>query len=157
MYKSQTRFWCKINHFMGNQRSCSSKNLDGSFLCSTYEKIFGNKILKLCFLPGHSFGHTQGKPHSPPPPVPLLGQNFDRWSHARKLCNIYKVACRHTCGQWKPIFISVKVARTYLYSVVVMFLIRVFQNERFNRFLWLFASLINNDRTLRKRYLFSCR
>ena len=94
---------------------------------------------------------------NPTPPVPLLGQNFDRWSHARKLCNIYKVACRHTCGQWKPIFISVKVARTYLYSVVVMFLIRVFQNERFNRFLWLFASLINNDRTLRKRYLFSCR
>ena len=34
--------------------------------------------------------------------------------------------------------------------VLVMFLIRVFQNERFNRFLRFFASLINNDGTLRK-------
>ena len=38
-----------------------------------------------------------------------------------------------------------------------MFLICVFQNERFNRFLWFLASLINNNGTLRKCYLFSCR
>ena len=32
--------------------------------------------------------------------------------------------------------------------VLVMFLIRVFQNKRFNQFLRCFASLINNDGTL---------
>ena len=32
-----------------------------------------------------------------------------------------------------------------------MFLIRVFQNERFNRFLRFFASLINNDGTFTAR------
>ena len=37
------------------------------------------------------------------------------------------------------------------------FLIRVFQNERFNRFLRFFSSFINNNRTLRKCYLFSYR
>ena len=42
-------FWCKIDHFKGNQHSLLSKNLDFSFLCSTYDKIFGNKFLKLCF------------------------------------------------------------------------------------------------------------
>ena len=42
-------FWCKIDHFRGNQHSLLSKNLDFSFLCSTYHKIFGNKFLKLCF------------------------------------------------------------------------------------------------------------
>ena len=31
------------------------------------------------------------------------------------------------------------------------------QNERFNRFLWFLASIINNNETLRKCYLFSCR
>ena len=42
--------------------------------------------------------------------------------------------------------------------VLVMLLIRVFQNERFNRFLRFFASLINiNDGTLRKCYLFTYR
>ena len=41
--------------------------------------------------------------------------------------------------------------------MLVMFLIRVFQNKRFNRFLRFFASLINNDGTLRKCYLFSYR
>ena len=49
-------FWPKISHFRGNQRSCSSKNLDCSFLCLTYDKTFGNKCQKLCFLPGHAFG-----------------------------------------------------------------------------------------------------
>ena len=34
-----------------------------------------------------------------------------------------------------------------------MFLIRVFQNERFNRFLWFLASLTLNNGTLRKCYL----
>ena len=38
-----------------------------------------------------------------------------------------------------------------------MFLICVFQKERFNRFLWVLASLIKNNGTLRKCYLFSCR
>ena len=38
-----------------------------------------------------------------------------------------------------------------------MFLMRVFQNERFNWFLRVFASLIDNDGTLRKCYLFSYR
>ena len=42
-------------------------------------------------------------------------------------------------------------------SVLVMFLIRVVQNERFNRFLWFWASLINNDEALRNCYLVSCR
>ena len=40
-----------------------------------------------------------------------------------------------------------------------MFLICVFQNERFNRFLWFLAyqiNNINNNGTLRKCYLFSC-
>ena len=41
--------------------------------------------------------------------------------------------------------------------VLVMFLICVFQNERFNWFLWFLASSINNNGTLRKCYLFSCR
>ena len=36
-----------------------------------------------------------------------------------------------------------------------MFLIRIIQNERFDRFLRFFASLIENDGTLRKCYLFS--
>ena len=44
------RFWRKANyHFRGNQRSCSSKNLDCRFLCSTKDKMLGNKFLKLCF------------------------------------------------------------------------------------------------------------
>ena len=38
--------------------------------------------------------------------------------------------------------------------VLVMFLICVFQNERFNRFLRFLASLKNNNGTLRKCYLF---
>ena len=41
--------------------------------------------------------------------------------------------------------------------VLVMFLICVFHNKRFNRFLWFLASLINNNGTLRKCSLFSCR
>ena len=48
----------------------------------------------------------------------------------------------------------IKVARSYLYACC-LFLIRVFQDERFNRFLRFFASLINNDETLGKCYLFS--
>ena len=32
----------------------------------------------------------------------------------------------------------------------------VFQNERFNRFLWFLASIINSNGTLGKCYLFSC-
>ena len=40
---------------------------------------------------------------------------------------------------------------------LVMFLNRVFRQERFNRFLWFLASLIKNSRTLRNCYLFSCR
>ena len=39
----------------------------------------------------------------------------------------------------------------------VICLIRVSQNERFNRFLRFFASFINNNETLRKYYLFSYR
>ena len=50
-----------------------------------------------------------------------------------------------------------KVARSYLHMRLVKFLIRVFQNERFNRFLGFFVSLINNNGTLRKGYLFSYR
>ena len=51
----------QINHFRDNQWSCSSKNLDSSFVCSTYSKIFRNKFLRLCFLGlGHAFGHTPG-------------------------------------------------------------------------------------------------
>ena len=38
-----------------------------------------------------------------------------------------------------------------------MFFICVFQNESFNRFLWFLAYQINNNGTLRKCYLFSCR
>ena len=41
--------------------------------------------------------------------------------------------------------------------VLVIFLICVFQNEKFNRFLWFLASLINDNGTLRNCYLFSCR
>ena len=44
-----------------------------------------------------------------------------------------------------------------IYMLLVIFFIRVFQNERFNRFLRFFASLINNNGTLRKCYLFSYR
>ena len=44
-----------------------------------------------------------------------------------------------------------------IYMLLVIFFIRVFQNERFNRFLRFFASLINNNGTLRKYYLFSYR
>ena len=40
-------FWRKINHFRGNQRIWTSKNLDWSFLCPTYDNIFANKFLKL--------------------------------------------------------------------------------------------------------------
>ena len=39
---------------------------------------------------------------------------------------------------------------------LVMFLNRVFRQEWFNQFLWFFGSLIKNDSTLRKSYLFSC-
>ena len=35
-----------------------------------------------------------------------------------------------------------------------MFLNHVFRREWFNRFLWFLASLIKNDATLRKSYLF---
>ena len=49
----------------------------------------------------------------------------------------------------------IKVARTYLYACWLYMC--VFQNERFNRFLWFLAYQINNDGTLRKCYLFSCR
>ena len=41
-----------------------------------------------------------------------------------------------------------------IYMRVGYVFIRVFQYERFNRFLRTFASLVNNDGTLRKRYLF---
>ena len=41
--------------------------------------------------------------------------------------------------------------------VLVIFLICVFQNEKFNRFQWFLASLINDNGTLRNCYLFSCR
>ena len=37
-----------------------------------------------------------------------------------------------------------------------MFFIRVFQQERLNRFLWVLPSLTKNDRTFRKYHLFSC-
>ena len=40
---------------------------------------------------------------------------------------------------------------------VVCFLFAFFQNKRFNRFLWFLAYQINNDGTLIKCYLFSCR
>ena len=40
---------------------------------------------------------------------------------------------------------------------LVMFLNSVFRQEWVNPFLWFLASLINNDSTLRKYYLFSCR
>ena len=40
---------------------------------------------------------------------------------------------------------------------LVMFLNRVFRREWFNWFLWILASLIKNDRTLRKCFLFSYR
>ena len=49
-------FWREINVFRGNQRSCSSKNVDWSFL--GFIKIFGNKFLKHCFLLSRAFGHT---------------------------------------------------------------------------------------------------
>ena len=42
-------------------------------------------------------------------------------------------------------------------DVLVMFLICDFQNERFNRFLRFLACLKNNNGTLRKCYLFSCK
>ena len=48
------------------------------------------------------------------------------------------------------------MAPTYLYACCLFF-ICVFQNKRFNRFLWFLAYQINNDGTLRKCYLFSCR
>ena len=51
-------FWRKINHFRGNQRSLSSKNLNWRFLCLTYDKIVGNKFLRLYFLLGHAFVHA---------------------------------------------------------------------------------------------------
>ena len=41
--------------------------------------------------------------------------------------------------------------------VLFMFLIRVFQNERFSRFLQFLASLTNNNGTVRKCYVFSYR
>ena len=44
-----------------------------------------------------------------------------------------------------------------LICVLVMFLNRVFRQERFNWFLWFLASLIKNSQTLRNCYLFSCR
>ena len=44
-----------------------------------------------------------------------------------------------------------KVVRSYLYACWLCFWF-AFQNERFNRFLRFFASLINNDGTLRKCY-----
>ena len=53
--------------------------------------------------------------------------------------------------QWE-----IKVARTYLHACcIILFLIRVFQNERFHLFLRFLASLINNDGTIRKCYSFS--
>ena len=41
----------------------------------------------------------------------------------------------------KVYFTALKVARTYFLEVLVMFLNRVFRQERFNQFLWAFASL----------------
>ena len=48
------------------------------------------------------------------------------------------------------------MAGTYLYECCLFF-ICVFQNKRFNRFLWFLAYQINNNGTLRKCYFFSCR
>ena len=75
------RFRRKNSHFMGNQRRCSSKNLDWSFLCSTYDRILRNNFLKLCFLPDHAFGHIQGQPSLAAP----LGQNADTRINGWKL------------------------------------------------------------------------
>ena len=41
-----------------------------------------------------------------------------------------------------------------IYMPLVIFFIRVFQNERFNRFLRFFASLINNNEWNFKKMLF---
>ena len=58
-------FWRKVNHFRGNQRIWTIKNLDWSFLCPTYDNIFANKFIKLfialCLVT------LQEQPSLPPP------------------------------------------------------------------------------------------
>ena len=54
------RFGAKMNHFMGSQSSCSSKNLDCIFLFSTYDKSFEKIFLTLCSLLGQAFGQSPG-------------------------------------------------------------------------------------------------
>lgn len=49
-----------------------------------------------------------------------------------------------------------KVARIYLFAHWLCFW-SIFRQEWSNRFLWFLASLTNNGRTLRKRFLFSYR
>ena len=53
------RFGEKLT-ILGATNSLLGKNLDFSFLCSTYDKILGNKFLNLCFLLDHALGHTPG-------------------------------------------------------------------------------------------------
>ena len=69
-------FWNKINHFRGNQRSCSSEKFRLMFfVLDCWRQNIAKTILRLCFLLDHAFGHAPGATLSPLPPLPL-GQNF---------------------------------------------------------------------------------
>ena len=82
-----------------------------------------------------------------------------------KLCinllgsHLMKVKCKATqmLSRFKLMLYMIKGGPFLFVRVLVMFLIRVFQNARFNRFLRFFASLMNIDGTLRKCYSFSYR
>ena len=53
-------FWNTINHFRGNQRSCSSeKSRLMFFVLDCWRRNIAKTILRLCFLLDHAFGHAQ--------------------------------------------------------------------------------------------------
>jgi len=85
-------FWRKINHFRGNQRSCSNKNLDWS-LCSTYDKIFWIKFWRLCFVWAWSrfWSHSRATYFPPPPPPPP-----PPWSKLRQVNSCVKIYAAST-------------------------------------------------------------
>ena len=67
-------FWNKINHFSGNQRSCSSEKLDWCFLCSTADgKLLRKHFWGFAFSLDCAFGHA---PRATLSPLLPLGQNF---------------------------------------------------------------------------------
>ena len=60
-------------------------------LCLTYDKMFGNKFLKLCFQPGQAFGHSPGTTQSLlPPPLTHLLKTLSSEFMRENLCNIQK-------------------------------------------------------------------